>query len=386
MFGIVVCLLLVLEGAYRLQGYVRRLGVVPDTVARESGSDWMPAYLREHKTAIEAIRWQPFVYYRAQPHGGTYINVDASGHRRTVQSGLTEDAPSVLMFGGSTLFGSFQRDDWTLPSRLAKRFDACSGTRVRFVNFGVSGRVFTQEVIELLLQLRGGALPRVVVFYDGINDVAAAVQNDRPGWPQNEGNRSRDFEFGRRTFWWEADARAELRAFTYLAVAGLSRLQFLQRLQPFSVPGPLPPPIGEASAQALVESYSGTVRVVEGLSREFGFVPLYVWQPTIHSTGKTLTPAESAIFAELRQSGFGQKMIALHRGVAGMLEKPVRALPPERFVSLSTVLDGQRGPMFTDGIGHTYEGANEILADALAPHVARALRQAGVEAGCSPQQ
>jgi hypothetical protein len=36
--------------------------------------------------------------------------------------------------------------------------------------------------------------------------------------------------------------------------------------------------------------------------------------------------------------------------------------------------------------GHTYEGANEILAGTPAPHVARALRDAGVEAGCSSEQ
>ena len=39
--------------------------------------------------------------------------------------------------------------------------------------------------------------PDVVVFYDGINDVMATVQNGRAGLPQNEANREEDFRSGR---------------------------------------------------------------------------------------------------------------------------------------------------------------------------------------------
>ena len=48
------------------------------------------------------------------------------------------------------------------------------------VNFGESGFVSTQGVIQLILELQSGNIPDLVIFYDGVNDVYAAYQSGRP--------------------------------------------------------------------------------------------------------------------------------------------------------------------------------------------------------------
>jgi len=382
--GLTLALLAGLEGLYRLQGFVRRSVQPPELVAAESEAAWMTDYRREDKTATEAQQWYPYVYHRAREFSGRFINIDASGTRRTVQQAAAPQAVDVFMFGGSTMFGTFQRDEWTIPSILAKRFEGC-GAHVRFTNLGQSGRVFTQEVVDLMLRLRDGSTPSLVVFYDGINDVISHVQHGRPGWPQNEGNRSRDFKLGGAVFWWEATLRSEARAAGYLAMAGLTRLRFLQKVQPFSLPGPLPDmrPSTSDDAQALLTSYAATIRVVEGLGREFGFVPIYVWQPAIHSTRKSLSPVEAQILKGIQEDGFGQRLIEVHRQAAAGIQSVAGQVAGDRFLNLSGVFDQEIGPIFADWLGHTYESANEPLAAALVPSVTRVLAERGVPATCS---
>lgn len=384
--GLTMGLLLGMEALYRLQGYVRNGDASSAAIAAddERSADWWPAYLQQHKRAFEAQQWEPYVYHRTAEFNGDHINVDAYGLRRTVQQHLPDSSPEVFMMGGSTMGGSFQRDEGTIPSMLARRFEQCQGSRPRFLNLGQSGRVFTQEVVDLLIRLRDGASPRVVVFYDGINDVMAAVQSGRPGWPQNETNRARDFEIGRAAFRWEHNLRSEARAFGYLALIGLTRLQLLQRIRPFTVSAtlPQPPETSDSPHVALMSSYVATARLVQALSQEYGFVPIFVWQPTIHSTGKPLTRRESDLLRALDESSSGRRLISLHRDVAAGADEWIGGKLGASFVNLSRVFDSHSGSVYVDDIGHTYESANEVLVEALVPVVCRALNEAGVAVTC----
>ena len=141
------------------------------------------------------VRWRPYVYFRQERFTGTLINIDAQGHRRTIQPAVAADnARPVFLFGGSTMFGSFQRDSFTIASRLAGQLASIPEARdFTITNLGQTGYVFGQEVIELMTQLKNGARPALVVFYDGINDVVSAVQRGEAGLPQNEMLREADF-------------------------------------------------------------------------------------------------------------------------------------------------------------------------------------------------
>ena len=100
------------------------------------------------------------------------------------------------MFGGSTAWGEGAPDDETIPSHLARLMNVW-GVDTTVKNLGERGYVSTQEVVFLYRELQAGRRPDVVVFYDGINDAAAASN-----WPEVPGShvslhRIRDrFRFG----------------------------------------------------------------------------------------------------------------------------------------------------------------------------------------------
>src|SRR6185295_3816027 len=99
---------------------------------------------------------------RRKPFHGTYINVDSAGIRITPQRPISGvPVARVFMFGGSTMWGWLQRYDKTIPAEVARRLatmaDSVGGIEV--TNFGETGYVFTQEVLELMLQLRAGNRP-----------------------------------------------------------------------------------------------------------------------------------------------------------------------------------------------------------------------------------
>jgi len=275
------------------------------------------------------------------------------------------------MFGGSTMFGSYQRDAKTLPSLVAEALAPAGSVRV--LNFGETGYVFTQEVLELMLQLRSGARPRVVLFYDGINDVASAVQNGVAGIPQNERNRERDFQLGLTAFSWRHDIGAELRALGSVVEIASYRSALSQwvlrlvRRQQWEGPDP------EELAPRVIDTYVDTARLVETLANAYNFQAIYVWQPTLHSTDKRLTTYESTLMGAIDADPYHVKMKAVHGLVSRSIDHAMAGVASGRFLNLSALFAGEGAPVFVDEIGHTTEEANKPLVEAMLPLLRAAL-------------
>src|SRR5581483_10245411 len=141
-----------------------------------------------------SFQWEPFAYYRASPFAGRFHNVDDEGRRRTWNRAPADpSAIDVWVFGGSTAWGFGERDDGTIPSALS-RLLADAGWSVRVENRAQIGYVSTQEVIALQRALLGSRAPRVVIFYDGFNDVLSLLRNDRAGLSLDESGRANAFE------------------------------------------------------------------------------------------------------------------------------------------------------------------------------------------------
>jgi hypothetical protein len=367
--GITLVLGVVLETCYRGQGALRRMMAstsAPAPVPHPYADSTWYHDLQDDMARSDALAWRSYVYFRHRPFHGHYVTVDDSAHRRTVQPSY--DGPGVapvFFFGGSTMYGSFQRDSMTIPSCVARRLSALGDPRlkVQITNFGETGYIFAQEVVELALQLRNGARPRTVVFYDGINDVMATIQNGQPGIPQNERNRAVDFDMGRVVFNWRTDALSDLQAWGRLLLVGLGRSQLVQRLRNGLA---TPPPAGPSApelARQLVESYTGTVREVEALAKAYGFQTLYVWQPALHGTVKPLTPFEQRLVAGIERVPFQQERRTIHVAVPSMLDSAMAPVAGARFVDLSGLFTGYAGPVFVDDIGHTTESAIPAIVD-----------------------
>lgn len=124
----------------------------------------------------------PYLYYRLTDFHARHIN-SRDGVRRSYEpDGLGADAPVVWFFGGSTTWGYAQRDTHTIPSEVA-RVSEEAGTPVRVLNFGQLSWVHWQEMLAFEQELAVRDRPDVVVFYDGVNDVA--VQTARDGRPSD---------------------------------------------------------------------------------------------------------------------------------------------------------------------------------------------------------
>lgn len=379
--GLALVLLLAVEGAYRVQAasrhaLARHLGhpspAAADPYAR---APWFAEYQREQNESAQRMGWQPFVYYRRLPFAGRYVNIDSLGVRRTVNVEPAATAHrEILVLGGSTTWGTGQRDSMTIPSLVAEDLAGRGIRDVHVTNLGESGYVFTQEVIELTLRLRAGARPSAVVFYDGINDVASAVQAGRAGVPANDFHRQRDYDLGRRVFDWRTDLPSEARAAAALMTAVSIRFQLVDRMRPTGPAFSSPP--DDSMANDIVHTYGSTIELVEALAKTYGFTPLYFWQPTLHSTRKPLSPFERSLWRTLEADAYTRALIRVHRLVPNRLAYLHEELG-DRLVDLSDLFNHDTAQLYIDPIGHTTEAAAAMVAGEIARRLTPVLESGG---------
>src|SRR5713226_8515484 len=284
--GVALLVLALLEGAFQVVFLLRDRarhteGVVFEGLlqAANPGQSWVHPYHQELQKNVLREQWRSYVYWRLRPFHGAYINIDEKGIRRTWNRSISPSPSQVKIFmlGGSTLWGWGARDEFTIPSIVSKKLASQLRTPPWVTNFGETGYVSTQEVITLMLELRKGNVPDIVVFYDGVNDAWAAFQAGVAGVPQNEFNRIIEFnskdslnvrggileKLGLYRF-----SRGVLASFGSATTAGASsRRRFLDPVL----------------ADAVVDVYLGNVQLVKALAREYGFRTAFFWQPTIYS-------------------------------------------------------------------------------------------------------
>lgn len=361
--GATLLLLMVVLGVWAVGGRVAGM-LAP---ARQPGpphpyaaQPWFPSYQSEFLLGRRS-RWSPYVHWRRAAFQGRYTTVDSAGYRVTPQVATRPVTRQVLFLGGSTMWGSWQRDSMTIPATVLKLLAAKGYEDVGGRNLGEAGFVSTQELLELTLALRSGERPRVVVFYDGINDVVASVQNRVCGLPENEPNRRFEFAMGRLTL---RRDRTELRD----ALSAIRTRFFTE--DPLSIAP------DDAEARRLGEMtarcYLATIRIAEGLGREYGFTPIFFWQPMIGTSRKPATPFE----ARFPQRGFPLAYRRVEQYATASLQTLLGAADqwkPANFHEISGLYCGATESVWIDPVGHTTEGAAARVAATMAPIVAAAL-------------
>jgi len=381
--GVTIGLLLFIELTFRAQRMVR--SELADTPASSmppdpfEASKWWKDYWVDHEREGHVV-WEPYVYIRNPTFNGNIISVDSLGHRVTPMPATTATRPiRVFFFGGSTTYGWYQRNENTIPAEASRRLQAALGAdaRVEPTNFGVPGRVFTQEMFELILQLRGGARPDVVVFYDGINDVLATIQNGRAGLPQNEWNRVDDFVRGREFA--QASAPGIVNDGKWAKIIlGLAarRSEFARLIKAHALPGRSTPLLSTDSAvSGIVNAYAANVPIVEALAKKYGFQVIYVWQPALLSDNKPLSKREKWMLdADMRMTITVLRKV--HAAVPRLIGDAVRPMVGSRFIDATSVFSDDSSDVYVDLFGHTYESANPRIVDSLMPQLSAAARSA----------
>ncbi len=130
--------------------------------------------LRE--TWTRPVTWEPFTESRERRYQGRFVNVDRAGFRHSRGQAPWPPDPrraSVFVFGGSTTFGYGVADDETIVSAVQAFLDDRLGAgRAACYNFGRGAYYSSPERILFEELLAQGAVPRVAVFQDGLNEFA----------------------------------------------------------------------------------------------------------------------------------------------------------------------------------------------------------------------
>lgn len=323
---------------------------------------WAKYYYKEfNKCNVE--EWEPYVYWRRKPFNGEFINVDANQRRKTVfeksASVKTEPFVKVFMFGGSTLWGTGVRDEFTIPSLVGKNLNE-AGYNVEVVNFGESGYVNTQEVIELSIQLQQDNIPSLVIFYDGVNDVFSAYQQGKAGIPQNEFNRGKEFN--------SLISKKKSLSVFFESLKTLSTFQFISGLsKPKQVQINYSDSEIENISQKVIEIYNHNIKIVFSLAEEYGFNTLFYWQPSIFSKNE-LSDYEQK---ELEKVNYIQSFTEKTNSHLGHDELHHNSL---HFYDISKIFLNESTPVFID-FCHISEYGNSIIAERMANDIKSVLIQ-----------
>ncbi len=238
---------------------------------------WSKEYFQEFHDSNKG-EYTPYIDYRRAPnYQGKYINLDKNSIRKTIPncSDASPNPVKIFVFGGSTIWGTGSRDEGTIPALISKNL--CEkNIAVEVINFGESGYTNTHDMIRLLLELRQGNKPSIVIFYDGVNDVWSSYQNGIAGLPQNVYNRKSDF-----------NTRNQIRLFNFIKYSNFMRVinevLFLFDEKQLSV--------NEDLEKQTASIYYNNTKIINNIGKEEGFKTFFYWQPTIY-TKKTLSEDE----------------------------------------------------------------------------------------------
>ncbi len=260
------------------------------------------------------------------------------------------------------MWGTGARDAFTIPSLLAQALQE-RGMNAEIVNFGETGYVSTQEVITLLLQLRKGNVPDVVIFYDGVNDTYSAYQNGVAGMPQNESNRIKEFNLLnserlhdiKKTF-----IRGTLESLsTVRFVKGfLLRINLRKEIKSM-IERRISDKEEEYLAEQVVNKYMGNMAVVKALANSYGFKFLFYWQPTIFEKNG-LSKYEQSVYAGQDE----QDIKNFYKKTYSIMRKTDSLHGDTTFHDVSTIFSDVQESIYNDWF-HVNERGNDRITQTM---------------------
>jgi len=305
--------------------------------------EWMPPLLQE---CAESLRteYEPFIGWQRKPYHGKFVNVGSDRTRKTWNPTSFEAPPKVVyVFGGSTIWGEYARDEHTIPSHLSKILNGKTN-RYRVVNYGETAHTFLQEIIHLILLLRESAIPDYVIFYDGMNDLYATYQAGKVEtiW-YTESIRGKINKSCRRQILERADEFLELHCLIYKTLLNLFKKTITPNRSLETVP---------QLAKEFASSYAQSFMLLSQLSQIYNFRFSCFWQPSIF-TENTFLNTENTIL----QSPDREFLIKLYTET----RRAINNQSLEHFHDISSALTDRKEPCYFDYC-HLTESCNEIIA------------------------
>jgi lysophospholipase L1-like esterase len=322
--------------------------------------EWAKTLFQERKE-IKPV-YKPFRMWGNEEYHGVYTNINSEGFRKTWNPQIFHegDLKTIYIFGGSTTWSLGARDDYTVPSFISKKLYK-KGYNFIVHNYGDFGYSNAQELITLILLLREGYRPDYVIFYDGINDVYNAYQGGVAGSLSNFfliSERLRKAEQLTNTGhilvviknilnkysimyreWRKIKKRIDPPESNFQEVAHFYSDDKLQKL-----------------CKDIIEYYSKSLKLLDDLSRIYGFKYICFWQPVAFTEDK-MTNEESDIF-DIRIRLQDRSLKKLFWCARDYLRQ--KSFP--HVYDISNALRGRTKPYYWDWAHLTEEG-NEVVAN-----------------------
>jgi hypothetical protein len=227
------------------------------------------------------------------------------------------------------------------------------------MNFAESAYVSMQDVIMLLMQLRSGNVPDIVLFYNIGNDIYSAYQSGRAGVLSNLDRLAARFERQQEPFTF-VDWLS--RTYSYALIDKLvGTLSVANPQQDKPTPRKLvtygSTGIDIATlSDAIVQHYLGHVKIVRGLAQEYGFKYFFFLPPRVFQGNKPLTPEEQEMKHEME---IDVALYKLYTAVYQTFER--ESSPYQNFHSLVPIFDHDDALMWIDPF-HVTPIGNQLIA------------------------
>ncbi|MCA6111269.1 SGNH/GDSL hydrolase family protein [Bradyrhizobium cenepequi] len=356
--GVVLLLMIVLE--ISLTSYYQRADKkeIQSAVKAASSGAYANADLAEEyfKELIDAgdrrLPWAPYTQSREPNYTGKFINVN-EGTRRTWNSEAINDDKStrlkIFFFGGSTLWGVGSRDDFTIPSLVAKML-AENGISAKVTNYAVIGDVTTQSLIRFVLELRKRNAPDLVVFYGGRVDASSACYEGKPGVPFGSSNLERI----------SSEKEAKARINIKLENLALIRL-LIGKKQHVGCSKQL-----DVLSDGALDVYLGNVRFIEAISRSLSFKALFYLEPQLaDKIQRTKYEEDQLLKSEKRVPGKSD-LYSLMR--SKLVKRQYESLGRNLIHDLRTIFSDVASPIYINA-GHYGEDGNERISRKIAADI-----------------
>jgi hypothetical protein len=308
-------------------------------------------YWREQQPS-QKVQYEPYVLWRRAPFNGSAISINADGIRRTLHTHCDASTFTIWMFGDSVMWGWGSPDSETIPSLVAADYER-AGRQVCIVNYGEKGWANTQELFELVQELKHtDRRPDVVLFYDGGTEAFTAYENKKVDVHSNY------LDFKNYLDSWITERKS---GFSYLSRSNTYRLleNIAARVSPKE---DSKDNVSENDAQtwsyAIMQNYQENMDIIELLAKQYSFRPIFAWYPNMAVGHKQLTPEEAELSWRLKK-----RFPAMDLVYRAAYERCREVSRPDLYY-LGDLLDDTTTQLYR-GIAHLNATGNQIAADRL---------------------
>jgi len=275
----------------------------------------------------------------------------------------------VFAFGESSMWGTGSPDWGTIPANLQKDLEKMRKGPVCVMNFAESAYISTQDVIMLLLQLRSGNVPDLVLFYSIAGDIGAAYESGRVGVHANLDQIAAKVE-GRPKPPSFADWLRSSYAYSLIdELMGKLTIANPQQKGPADLLDHIAPtpsePVNYQSmgidvaklSNSIVQDYLGNYNIVSALAREYGFKYFFFAPPIVSLGNKPLTSEEQKMKHRLKSNEALDQLVTT---VYQAIER--ESSSHQNLYSMVYAFDRYDGLVWIDE-GHVTPIGNQLIAE-----------------------